>query len=46
MPLVQKIARADYVIDNNGSLEATRQQVVALMARLDPGAGDSCLPKL
>lgn len=34
MPLMQKIARADYVIDNNGSLEATRQQVVDLMARL------------
>jgi dephospho-CoA kinase len=37
MPMVQKIARADYVIDNNGSLEATRQQVVALMARFVPG---------
>ena len=36
MPLVQKIARADYVIDNNGTFEATRQQVVALMARLAP----------
>lgn len=38
MPLAQKIARADYVIDNNGSLEDTRRQVVALMKRLAPKA--------
>lgn len=37
MPLDEKLARADYVIDNNGSLEQTRDQVVALMARLVPG---------
>lgn len=36
MPLSQKIARADYVIDNNGSLEETRAQVVALMVRIAP----------
>lgn len=41
MPLAQKIARADYVIDNNGSLEETRRQVAALMRRLLPGAGSS-----
>ena len=46
MPLVQKVARADYVIDNNGSLEATRQQVVALMARLVPEMAGPDLPKL
>ena len=46
MPLVQKIARADYVIDNNGSLEATRQQVVTLVARLVPEMAGPGLPKL
>ncbi len=46
MPLVQKVARADYVIDNNGSLEATRQQVVALMARLVPEMAGPGLPNL
>lgn len=38
MPLEEKVARADYVIDNNGGLERTRRQVAALMARLDPEA--------
>ena len=46
MPLVQKIARADYVIDNNGSLEAARHQVVALMARLVPEMDGPGLLKL
>jgi dephospho-CoA kinase len=44
MPLSLKVARADYVIDNNGSLEDTRRQVKALMARLSRSAtgGDPC----
>jgi dephospho-CoA kinase len=44
MPLSLKVARADYVIDNNGSLEDARRQVKALMARLSRGAteGDPC----
>lgn len=46
MPLVQKIARADYVIDNNGSVEATHQQVLDLMARLVPEMAGPGLPKL
>lgn len=37
MPLGEKLARADYVINNNGSLDQTRDQVVALMARLVSG---------
>lgn len=36
MSLEHKIARAHYVIDNNGSLEATRKQVMVLVARLFP----------
>ena len=34
MPLDEKRALADYVIDNSGSLEATEHQVQALYARL------------
>lgn len=34
LPLADKIAVADHVIDNSGSLEATRAQVQALWARL------------
>ena len=30
MPLAQKVARADWVIDNNGSAEQTREQVLKL----------------
>lgn len=41
MPLGEKLARADYVINNNGSLEQTRDQVAALIARLVPGMKDS-----
>nr|XP_061798005.1 LOW QUALITY PROTEIN: dephospho-CoA kinase-like [Nerophis lumbriciformis] len=37
MPLANKVARADVVIDNNGSLEATEQQVRALYATLAEG---------
>ncbi len=34
MPLEEKMRRADVVIDNNGLLEDTRGQVLALLARL------------
>jgi len=34
MPLDEKRARADHVVDNSGSLEATRQQVEALWVAL------------
>jgi len=34
MPLAQKVARADWVIDNNGSAEQTREQVVKLWEAL------------
>jgi dephospho-CoA kinase len=37
MPLSEKVARADFVIDNGGSLEATRAQVSALFQRLSEG---------
>lgn len=43
MPMAQKLARANYVIDNNGSLEITRQQVMALVARLIPAERDTVL---
>jgi dephospho-CoA kinase len=43
MPLREKVARADWVIDNNGSPERTREQVAAvweaLQKRLRGGAG-------
>lgn len=34
MPLAEKVARADHVIDNDGDLEATRAQVRALFEAL------------
>ncbi len=34
MPLEEKRKRADYVIDNSGSLERTEQQVIALWQKL------------
>lgn len=37
MPLEQKLAVADYVVDNDGSLEATRRQVERLHTVLDEG---------
>jgi putative cell wall-binding protein len=36
-PAEDKIARADVIIDNSGSIEATRAQVVAAWQRI-PGA--------
>jgi dephospho-CoA kinase len=43
MPLREKVTRADWVIDNNGSLDRTREQVAAvweaLQKRLRGGAG-------
>jgi len=39
MPLEEKKKRADYVIDNSGSLERTAQQVQDLWRRLAPGRG-------
>ena len=38
MPLEQKVARADYVVDNNGDLAATERQVDALFAALTEDA--------
>lgn len=35
MPLIEKRAVADYIIDNEGTLEETRQQVEALKQRID-----------
>jgi dephospho-CoA kinase len=37
MPLEDKIAAADYVVDNDGALEATRRQVDRLYEVLDTG---------
>jgi len=37
LPIDEKRALADHVIENDGELEATRQQVVALYARLSSG---------
>jgi dephospho-CoA kinase len=39
MPLSEKVARADFVIDNGGSLEATREQVASVYRRLTEGDG-------
>ena len=41
LPIDEKRALADHVIDNSGSLEATRAQVVALDARLRAGDADA-----
>ncbi len=35
MPLAEKIAVADYVVDNNGTLEETRRQVEDIHAQID-----------
>ncbi len=40
----EKTARADFLIDNSGSVEETRQQVKALMARLETGR-ESGIPR-
>ncbi len=37
MPQKEKLAQADYVVDNSGSPEETRDQVRALMKRLNSG---------
>jgi dephospho-CoA kinase len=34
MPLAEKVARADHVIDNSGSLEATLQQAAAVLQQI------------
>ena len=39
MPLEEKVAVADYVIDNDGSLDETRRQVDALFEIVDRGLG-------
>ncbi len=39
LPLADKVARADRVIDNDGDLEATRAQVRALYGALTEGEG-------
>ena len=39
MPLDEKIARADFVIDNDGDLEETRRQVESLFRALTGDAG-------
>ena len=43
MPQEEKVARADFVIDNSGSAKETQVQVRSLMERLSPAAG---APKL
>lgn len=43
MPIEEKVSRADYVIDNSGSLESTRRAVHALwqrLVRLSIGGGE------
>lgn len=40
----EKTARADFLIDNSGSVEETRQQVKALMVRLETGR-ESGIPR-
>jgi dephospho-CoA kinase len=37
LPLAEKVRRADFVIDNNGSLEETRRQVEEIWAQLGDG---------
>jgi dephospho-CoA kinase len=37
LPIDEKRAMADHVIDNSGTLEETREQVRALVARLTQG---------
>lgn len=45
-PLAEKIALADYLIDNGGSQEQTRQQVDALLQALTaPDSGSNCSPQ-
>jgi len=44
MPLAEKIARADFVIDNSGSPDETRIQVSTLMKRLCRGPSGSTVP--
>jgi dephospho-CoA kinase len=44
MPLEEKRRRADHVIDNSGSPEATRGQVEAVYRRYRPGAGAALPP--
>ena len=39
LPQELKVSRADYVIDTNGRVADTDNQVAALMERLDPGSG-------
>jgi len=38
MPQEEKVARADYLVDNSGTLEETVEQVRSLFRRLVPGA--------
>lgn len=45
MPLSEKIARADYVVDNSGSSQETRRQVSALIERLGRGPGEPSAPE-
>ena len=40
-PQEEKVARADVVIDNGGSLEATRQQILAAWQRLTSGDAEA-----
>lgn len=41
MPLDEKVAVADYVIDNNGSLEETRKQVIETKSAIDASLDSS-----
>lgn len=41
MPQEEKVARADFLVDNSGSLQQTEEQVRRLFNRLVPGAPES-----
>jgi dephospho-CoA kinase len=46
MPIEAKRAHADYIIDNSGSREATRRQVMDVYRRImagEPPAAAACL---
>jgi dephospho-CoA kinase len=44
MPQEEKIARADFVVDNSGTEKETQDQVRSLMERLGSAVGESKLP--
>jgi dephospho-CoA kinase len=46
MPQEEKVARADFVIDNSGTAKETQVQVRSLMERLSSGAGAPKFPEI